>query len=238
MALGYILLALGVIIMNFKMIPNAFKIIIEGAFNPAAATGGTVGSVFLCLRKGVSRGTFSNEAGLGTGSIAHASADTSEPVKQGLYGVFEVFIATIVICTLTALVILCGVSEINYGQAAGAELTISGFINTYGSWVSIFTAIALICFSFSTVLGWGLYGSRCVEYLFGYKVLKPFTFIYSLMPIVGATADLSIIWGVSDTFNGLMAIPNLIAVFLLSGTFFKLVKDYFSRYPKYDPDVM
>ena len=238
MAGVYIILGLGVVFVNIKTVPHVFQMIFEGAFSPSAATGGVVGSMFLCMKKGVSRGIFSNEAGLGTGSISHASAHTDEPVRQGLYGIFEVFIDTIVICTLTALVILCGVENINFGQNAGADLTIKGFMNTYGGWVSIFTAVALICFAFSTVLGWGLYGSRCIEYLFGSHILKPFTVIYAFIAILGATLDLGLIWDVAETFNGLMLIPNLIGVFLLSGTFIKLVKDYFSRFPVYDKNKM
>lgn len=236
MALFYIILSLGVIIINIKTVPGVFAMIFEGAFAPTAVTGGVVGTMFTSLKKGVSRGIFSNEAGLGTGSIAHASADTDEPVRQGLYGIFEVFVDTIVMCTITALVILCSGVAIKYGTTAGAELTINGFIATYGGWITIFTAVALICFAFTTTLGWGLYGSRCIEYLFGPKVLKPFAVVYSLVAIFGATADLSLIWGVADTFNGLMAIPNLIAIFLLSGTFFTLVKDYFKRNPEYLSD--
>ncbi len=238
MAGVYIILGLGVVFVNIKTVPHVFQMIFEGAFSPSAATGGVVGSMFLCMKKGVSRGIFSNEAGLGTGSISHASAHTDEPVRQGLYGIFEVFIDTIVICTLTALVILCGVENINFGQNAGADLTIKGFMNTYGGWVSIFTAVALICFAFSTVLGWGLYGSRCIEYLFGSHILKPFTVIYAFIAILGATLDLGLIWDVAETFNGLMLIPNLIGVSLLSGTFIKLVKDYFSRFPVYDKNKM
>ena len=238
MAGVYIILGLGVVFVNIKTVPHVFQMIFEGAFSPSAATGGVVGSMFLCMKKGVSRGIFSNEAGLGTGSISHASAHTDEPVRQGLYGIFEVFIDTIVICTLTALVILCGVENINFGQNAGADLTIKGFMNTYGGWVSIFTAVALICFAFSTVLGWGLYGSRCIEYLFGSHILKPFTVIYAFIAILGATLDLGLICDVAETFNGLMLIPNLIGVFLLSGTFIKLVKDYFSRFPVYDKNKM
>ena len=171
----------------------------------------------MSMKKGVARGIFSNEAGIGTGSIAHACADTDEPVKQGMFGIFEVFADTIVICTLTALVILCGSEGIQYGVAAGAELTISGFVTTYGSCVTIFTAIAMCCFAFSTILGWGLYGARCVEFVFTTKVVKPFMIVYAL----GA-----------DTCNGLMSIPNLIALFLLSGTVAKLVKDYFAKQEK------
>ena len=163
MALTYVVLALGVVLLNLPRLPEVFTSIVAGAFNPAAFTGGAVGSLFLSMQKGVSRGIFSNEAGLGTGSIAHACADTKKPVKQGVFGIFEVFADTIVICTLTALVILCSGTSVNYGQAAGAELTISGFTLTYGGWASLFTAVALCCFAFSTIIVWGLYGSPFIE---------------------------------------------------------------------------
>ena len=181
----------------------------------------------MSMKKGVSRGIFSNEAGLGTGSIAHACADTSKPVKQGMFGIFEVFADTIVICTLTALVILVSGVSVNYGNAAGAELTISGFTATYGNWISVFTAVAMCCFAFSTVIGWGLYGQRCIEFLFGPKSIKPFMLIYSFVAVIGATMNLGLMWSIAETFNGLMVIPNLIAVFLLSGVVVKLVKEYF-----------
>ncbi len=192
-------------------------------------TGGAVGSFFMSMKKGVSRGIFSNEAGLGTGSIAHACADTRKPVKQGFFGIFEVFVDTIVICTLTALVILCSGVPVGYGDAAGAELTILGFTSTYGSWVSIFTAIAMCCFAFSTIIGWGLYGTRCVEFLLGTRANRPFMILYALVAIVGATMELGLMWNIAETFNGLMVIPNLIAVFLLSGVVVRLVKEYFDR---------
>ncbi len=227
MAVLYIILGIGVVILNLDTVPAVFASIFNGAFNPSAVTGGAIGSMFLCMQKGISRGIFSNEAGLGTGSIAHATADTKDAVEQGVFGIFEVFADTIVICTLTALTILCSGVSIEYGAAAGAELTISGFTATYGNWVSIFTAIAMVCFAFSTILGWGLYGARCMEYLFSAKFIKPFMVVYSLMAIVGATMDLGLLWDVADTFNGLMAIPNLIALFLLSGTVVKLVKEKF-----------
>ncbi len=228
MAVLYIVLALGVVLLNIKNLPSVFVSIIEGAFNPKAVTGGVVGSFYLSVTKGVARGIFSNEAGLGTGSIAHACADTDEPVKQGFFGIFEVFADTMIICTLTALTILCSGVTVNYGQAAGAELTISGFTSTYGGWVSIFTAIAMCCFAFSTILGWGLYGARCLEFLSSEKIIKPFMIAYSLVAIVGATMDLGLLWSIAETFNGLMAIPNLIALFLLSGTLIKLVKEHFA----------
>ncbi len=228
MALLYIVLAIGVVVMNIRVLPAVFVSIVRGAFQPSAVTGGVVGSMFLSMKKGVSRGIFSNEAGLGTGSIAHACADTRKPVKQGMFGIFEVFADTIVICTLTALVILCSQVPVNYGAAAGAELTIQGFTSVYGDWVSIFTAVAMCCFAFSTILGWGPYGARCIEFLFSEKVIKPFMVAYSLVAILGATANLGLMWSIAETFNGLMAIPNLIALFLLSGTVVKLVKDYFA----------
>ncbi|MFR8314128.1 MAG: alanine/glycine:cation symporter family protein [Ruminococcus sp.] len=228
MALLYILLGLGVILLNIQNVPAVFASIFRGAFQPRAVTGGIVLSMFTSLKRGVSRGIFSNEAGLGTGSIAHACADTKKPVKQGMFGIFEVFTDTIVICTLTALVILCSGVAVDYGKAAGAELTILGFTSTYGSWVSIFTAVAMCCFAFSTAVGWGLYGARCIEFLFSEKVIKPFMVIYSLVAILGATANLGLMWSIAETFNGLMAIPNLIALFLLSGTVVKLTKEYFA----------
>ena len=228
MAVLYIILALGVVAFNIGSVPAVFKSIFAGAFNPSAFTGGVVGSFFISMRRGVSRGIFSNEAGIGTGSIAHACADTDQPVKQGMFGIFEVFADTIVICTLTALVILCSGVGINYGAAAGAELTISGFTATYGNWVSVFTAVAMCCFAFSTILGWGLYGARCIEFVFSHKIVKPFMVVYSLVAILGATVDLGLVWGIADTCNGLMSIPNLIALFLLSGTVVKLVREHFA----------
>lgn len=226
MALLYIVLSVGVIVLNIKAVPGVFADIVRGAFTPSGVTGGVVGSMFLSMKKGVSRGIFSNEAGLGTGSIAHAASDTKDPVQQGFFGVFEVFMDTIVVCTMTALVILTSGVNINYGQAAGAELTISGFTSTYGGWVTILTAVAMCCFAFSTILGWGLYGTRCLEFLLGSKANRPFMVVYSLVAIIGATADLGLMWDIADTCNGFMVIPNLIALFLLSGTVVKLVKDY------------
>ena len=188
MALFYVVLGIGVVLLNVQRLPGVLQSIFEGAFNPAAFTGGIIGSLFVSMQKGVSRGIFSNEAGLGTGSIAHACADTQKPVTQGMFGIFEVFADTIIICTLTALVILCSGTPVTYGVAAGAELTISGFTTTYGSWSSIFTAVALCCFAFSTIIGWGLYGSRFVQFLFrSNKVVRPFLVIYSFVSILGAT---------------------------------------------------
>ena len=229
MAVIYLIFSVALILLNITEIPAAIVTVVKGAFNPSAVTGGVIGSFFLSMKKGVSRGIFSNEAGLGTGSIAHACADTSKPVKQGMFGIFEVFADTIVICTLTALVILVSGVPVNYGAAAGAELTISGFTATYGGWVSIFTAVAMCCFAFSTIIGWGLYGARCIEFLFSAKVIRPFMIAYSLVAILGATVNLGLLWSIAETFNGLMAIPNLIGVFLLSGTAITLTKEYFAQ---------
>ena len=221
MALFYIVLAVGVVGLNLPRLPYVLESIVAGAFNPAAFTGGTIGSLFISMQKGVSRGIFSNEAGLGTGSIAHACADTKKPVKQGMFGIFEVFADTIIICTLTAMVILCSGTPVNYGTAAGAELTISGFTTTYG--------VALCCFAFSTIIGWGLYGSRFLVFLcHSDKVAKPFFVVYSFVSILGATVDLGLLWSIADTFNGLMSIPNLIALLLLSGTVVNLTKEFFA----------
>lgn len=225
MATLYVILAIGVVILHINRVPAVFAMIFKSAFTPQAATGGIIGSMFLSMKKGVSRGIFSNEAGLGTGSIAHACADTNNAVHQGMFGIFEVFMDTIVICTLTGLVILLGAPNIAYGQAAGAELTISGFTATYGGWVSIFTAVAMCCFAFSTIIGWGLYGSRCIEFLGGEKLVRPFLVAYSFVSIIGATINLGLLWDIADTFNGLMAIPNLIALLVLSGQVKKLAID-------------
>ena len=225
MAVLYVILAIGVVILHINRVPAVFAMIFKSAFTPQAATGGIIGSMFLSMKKGVSRGIFSNEAGLGTGSIAHACADTNNAVHQGMFGIFEVFMDTIVICTLTGLVILLGAPNIVYGQAAGAELTISGFTATYGGCVSIFTAVAMCCFAFSTIIGWGLYGSRCIEFLGGEKLVRPFLVAYSFVSIIGATINLGLLWDIADTFNGLMAIPNLIALLILSGQVKKLAID-------------
>ena len=225
MALLYIVLSIGVIVLNVKAVPRVFRMIFEGAFNPSAFTGGLVGSLFISLKKGVSRGIFSNEAGLGTGSIAHAASDVDDPIRQGYFGIFEVFADTIVICSMTAFVILISGESIHYGAAAGAELTISGFTAVYGNIASLLAALAMCCFAFSTIIGWGLYGTRCMEFLVGSKANRGFMIVYSFVAILGATIDLGLLWDLAETFNGMMVIPNLIGLFLLSGTVVKMVRE-------------
>ena len=225
MALVYVLMALGVLVLNLNRVPEVLASIVKGAFSPSAVTGGAVGSMFLCMKKGVSRGIFSNEAGLGTGSIAHAASDVDDPIRQGYFGIFEVFADTIIICSMTAFVILVSGEHITYGAAAGAELTIGGFTAVYGSLASLLAAVAMCCFAFSTIIGWGLYGTRCLEFLVGSKANRGFMIVYSFVAIIGATVDLGLLWDLSETFNGMMVIPNLIALFLLSGTIAKMVRE-------------
>ena len=228
MALFYVVLAVGVVVLNVQRLPYVLESIIAGAFNPRAFTGGAIGSVVLSVQKGVSRGIFSNEAGLGTGSIAHACADTRKPVKQGMFGIFEVFADTIVICTLTALTIICSGVDITFGHKVGSELITAAFSTMFGQkFASVFVALALMLFAFTTILGWSLYGSRCVQYLFGLKVSKIYQVLFIIVVVIGAVASLDVVWDIADTFNGLMAIPNFIALFALSGVVAKLTKEYF-----------
>ena len=215
LSVTYILLCLGALIARVQLIPGAFASIIHGAFSPRAVTGGLVGSLFQTLRIGVSRGVFTNEAGMGTASIAHASAQVSHPVQQGMMGIMEVFLDTIVICTMTALVILCSGVPIPYGEDVGGTLTTASFCAVYGNWVSAFLALALCCFAIATVLGWGLYGLRCAQYLFGPGARKIYALAQTIVVILACVLKTDTIWSLSETFNGLMAIPNLIALVLL-----------------------
>lgn len=234
MSLFYIIFSLIVIFGNIGNIGGAFSKIFVAAFSPKAVLGAASGIALKeALVWGLRRSAFSNEAGLGSAAIAHAAADTDSPVKQGFYGIFEVFMDTIVICTLTALTIIISGVDITFGTKPGAELITSAFATVFGAkFASLFVAIALIFFAFSTILGWSLYGTRCAEYLFGTKVSKVYQFIFIAMIIVGATTSLDIAWNIADTFNGLMAIPNFIALFALSGTVAKLTKDYFASKSK------
>lgn len=225
----YLLLGFGVLLHQASLIPKAFASIIQGAFSPQAVTGGALGSAFTALRIGASRGVFTNEAGMGTAAIAHAGANVSHPAEQGLMGIIEVFIDTILICTMTALVILCSNVPIPFGLDEGIVLTNRAFSAVYGSWCIIPIAIALCCFAFATVLGWGLYGARCAQYLFGEKAWKPFVFLQVLIVVVGAVLKTGTVWVLSEIVNGLMAIPNLIALAFLSPELSRLTTDFKNR---------
>ncbi len=222
MAILYIVACLIVLLVNISDVPSAFINIFSNAFTGKAAAGGTLAQVILM---GFKRGIFSNEAGLGSAPIAHASASTEDPVTQGKVAMLGTFIDTIVICTMTALVIITtGAYKID--QLSGSNLSIEAF-NTGipgSGWIVTF---GLVVFAFTTVLGWSFYGERCTEYLFGIKAILPFRLVWVSMVVIGSIAgDRGIVWSVADTLNGLMAIPNLIALLLLSGTVFKLTNSY------------
>ena len=233
MALIYIVAALIVIIFNISALPETLAAIVIGAFNPSSVAGGLAGvGIKTAITKGVGRGIFSNEAGLGSAPIAHAAADVNHPVEQGIYGVFEVFMDTIVVCTMTALVVLLGVGvqNIEYGTDIGANLTIMGFQSVFGGgFPGGAVAVCLTLFALSTVLTWALYGSRCVEYLLGHKASKVYQVIFCLFACIAGTVELSLAWAIADTLNGLMAIPNLIALALLTPVVVKLTKEYFAK---------
>ena len=229
MSVLYIVFAIVVVFAHAGNIGPAFAKIFSCAFTPGAVGGAAAG---IALKQtiiwGLRRSAFSNEAGLGSAAIAHAAADTKGPVQQGLYGIFEVFADTIVICTLTALTIICSGVEIPFGEYVNSELITSAFATVFGTkFASAFVAVALMLFAFTTVLGWSLYGSRCAQYLFGLKFAKGYQVAFIIVIVIGAVAKLDVVWNIADTFNGLMAIPNFIALFALSGVVAKLTKDYF-----------
>lgn len=225
-SIGYIMLCVIVLIIRAPAIPGAFAAIVQGAFSPKAVTGGMLGSAFTALRVGASRGVFTNEAGMGTASIAHGAAKVNHPLDQGLMGIMEVFLDTIVICTMTALVILCSGVSISFGTDTGVRLTTQAFSSVLGDWVSIPIALALCCFAIATVLGWGLYGARSAQYLFGEKAWKNFVYMQAITVVLGAMLGTGTVWMLSETINGLMAIPNLVALAILSPELFRLVRDY------------
>ena len=213
---------------------------VRGAFSPSAIAGGALGvGIMTTIQKGIARGVFSNEAGLGSAPIAHAATSETDPVKQGVYGIFEVFMDSIVICTLTSLALLLGLSGqvgidgIDWGVSHGSEMVAQAFSGVFGGkFAAIVIAVGLSLFALSTILSWALYGSRCVEFLFG-KAARPATMIYKVIfcvvLIIGSTLGLDIVWNIGDALNGLMAIPNLIALLLLSGTIIKITKDHFHQ---------
>ena len=242
MAVVYIVACVCVIVYNAEYLPAIFRDIFKGAFTPAGATGGAVGSMMLCITWGVKRGVFSNEAGLGSAPMAHAATSEKDPVRQGLYGIFEAFMDTIVICTLSGVTLLCGFyagglnGMMEYGVKGETSLNAAALGTVFGmKGGSIIIALCLALFAFSTVLSWSLYGTRCCEFLFGPKAIRPYQVIFVIIIIVGATMDLTLAWDIADTLNGLMAIPNLIALVGLSGVVVKETKDYFNnRHKEFD----
>ncbi len=226
MIIFYSVGALTIIAMNFAAIPAAFALIFKHAFTPTAASGGFAGAaVMLAIRMGVSRGVFSNESGLGSAPIAAAAAQTKHPVAQALVSMTQTFIDTLVVCTMTGLVlILTGVWD---SGKTGAELTSFAFQNGFVGGQYVVT-IGLILFAYSTILGWCYYGEKSIEYLFGLGAVKPYRYLFVVVVGLGAVAKLNFVWSLSDTFNGLMAIPNLIGLLALSPVIIKLTREYFA----------
>ena len=234
MAAIYILCALAVVFNNIDSVGKIFGMIFKGAFSADAALGGAFGiTIMTTIQKGVGRGVFSNEAGLGSAPIAHAATSETDPVKQGMYGIFEVFMDTIVICTLTALTLLCGIEAgvgISWGQSAGTELIAAAFATVFGNKIgALIVAVGISLFALTTILSWSLYGTRCFEFLFKGKGVGVFQTVFVFMVIVGATLKLDLVWNIADTLNGFMAVPNLVALLGLSGVVIKLTKDHFAK---------
>jgi len=234
MAAIYIICSLVIVGKNLDAVGGIFAMIFKGAFSAEAALGGAFGiTIMTTIQKGVGRGVFSNEAGLGSAPMAHAATSEKDPVKQGLYGIFEVFMDTIVICTLTALTLMCGIHsgvDITWGQSAGTELIIASFGTVFGAKVgSLIVSVGIGLFALSTILSWSLYGTRCCEFLLGHKSVPIYQTIFVAIIIIGATLELDLVWNIADTLNGFMAIPNLIALLGLSGVVVKLTKEHFEK---------
>ena len=235
MAIAYVIGALVIFFANLGHVGAVFTAIFKGAFGLRAVGGGIVGSgVKLALTWGMKRGVFSNEAGLGSSVMVHSSSNVKEPVRQGMWGIFEVFADTMVVCTLTAFAVLSsGLIDLDTGavlvDVSGSALVGQAFATVFGSFGPAFIAIAILLFAFSTVLGWSHYGSKACEYLFGTKSTIVYKVVFVLMIFIGCTMNLGLAWDLSDTFNGLMAIPNLIGVIALSPVVMKITKNYVAR---------
>ena len=233
MAIIYFLFAIILIICNLGEVPGAIKIIVTAAFTPKAVTGGAVGSMFVAMQKGVARGIFSNEAGLGSAPIAAAAAQTKEPVRQGLVSMTGTFIDTIVICTLTGLsIVLTGAWQVE--GLEGVEVTTYAFQNGLpfpARFSSFILMLCLVFFAFTTILGWDYYSERCLEYLSGgnLKHVKIYRWLYIFAVFIGPYMTVSAVWTIADIFNGLMALPNMIALFALSSVVVKETKSFFQR---------
>ncbi len=240
MAVVYIVSALIVVFGNIGQIGVVLGAIFKGAFSPRAIAGGALGvGIMTTIQKGIARGVFSNEAGLGSAPIAHAATSETNPVKQGVYGIFEVFMDSIVICTLTALALLMGlagqvgIDGIEWGVGHGSEMVIQAFSGIFGGRIAgVIIALGLTCFALSTVLSWSLYGARCCEFLFG-RAAKTATLVYKILfcvvLVIGSMLGLDIVWNIGDALNGLMAIPNLVALLALSGTVIAITKEHFGN---------
>nr|MCR5717266.1 alanine:cation symporter family protein [Lachnospiraceae bacterium] len=235
MAIAYVIGAIAIVAVNYSRIAPAFVAIFKGAFAMKAVGGGIVGSgVRSAVTWGMKRGVFSNEAGLGSSVMVHSASNVKEPVQQGMWGIFEVFADTIVVCTLTALAVLTsGVMDLSTGamisSAEKTALVSESFSKVFGPAGGAFIAIAILLFAFSTTLGWSVYGTKAFEYLFGTKATIGYKVIFVVFIAIGATMNLELAWDLSDTFNGLMAIPNLIGVIALSGTVATITKNYIAR---------
>lgn len=228
MALSYLVAGVSILIMNIEALPAAFDLIFTHAFTPVAATGGFAGAaVWAAIRFGVARGIFSNEAGLGSAPIAHAAASTNSPVQQGTIAMLGTFIDTLLLCSITGLVIIT-TGAWSSGET-GAGLSSVAFETALPGVGQYIVTIGLSVFAFTTILGWSFYSEKCFEYLLGERVITPFRICWIIAVPIGATAKLSFIWLVADTLNALMAIPNLIALILLSPVVFKLTKEYFNK---------
>lgn len=228
MAIFYIIGAVAILIMNITQIPTAFGLIFKHAFTPASALGGFAGAVVMdAMTRGIARGVFSNEAGLGSAPIAHAAAKTDHPVRQGLWGIFEVFADTIVICTLTALTIIS--TGVWTSGETGAALTTAAFNTGLPGPGGVIVAIGILFFAFSTILSWAYYGEKCAEHLLGSGINKVYRIVWLPLIVIGAVGSLDLIWDIADTLNGLMAIPNLVGLLGLSGVVFSLTKEFFTE---------
>lgn len=225
MSVLYVIISLCVIVQNIELLPRCFKMIFEGAFNPKAVTGGAVGSIFTCALIGSSRGVFSNEAGLGTSAMAHSVAVDADPKTQGLFGIFEVFVDTILLCTLTALTILCSGVKINYGTVASTELVTKALNINLGPFGNIALSVMMCLFAFSSIIGWAVYGRISVSYVFGNIGIKIFTIIYPVCCIIGALFKSDMAWRLAGVCNGIMLCTNLVALLPLSD----IIKPYLKR---------
>lgn len=229
MALIYIVLTLSVVVVNIDKIPEVFSSVFKGAFGISAVGGGISGAIVKnAVTMGFKRGVFSNEAGLGSGVIVNSVSDVKEPVQQGMWGIFEVFFDTIVVCTLTAFTVL-STDVLETSSAEGAALVAEAFSSVFGSSAGMILAFSITLFAFTTILGWSFYGTKSLEYLLGKKSTVVYKVIFALFIVIGATMNLSLVWEISDTLNALMALPNLIGVLLLSGEVVKITKNYTQR---------